>query len=158
VKRVVIVGRGGAGKSTLAVRLGAITGLPVVELDTYFWQPGLIATSAGRWAAIQRELTQWDAWIMDGDLGPGDVLAVRLKEADTVIVLDFSFTRCAWRTIRRSRERADFWRWVWAYRRRSLPLVMEAIAMHAPEARLHVFRTPRTVDRFTARIRAEAGP
>lgn len=157
MKRVVIVGRGGAGKSALAVRLGGITGLPVLELDTYFWQPGLTAASPDRWAAIQRELIQQDGWIMDGDLGPGDVLSVRLKAADTVIVLDFSFARCAWRTIRRSRERADYWRWLWAYRRRSLPLVMDAITTCAPGAELHVFRTPRTVSRFTARIRAQAG-
>lgn len=60
---------------------------------------------------------------MDGDLGPYDVPGVRLEAADTVILLDFSFRRCASRAIRRSRERADFWRWVGAYRRRSRPLL-----------------------------------
>ena len=44
MKRVVIFGRGASGKSTLAKRLGEITGLPVVELDEIFWQPGLLAT------------------------------------------------------------------------------------------------------------------
>jgi adenylate kinase family enzyme len=36
MKRVVIFGPGGLGKSTLAVRLGEITGLPVIELDKMF--------------------------------------------------------------------------------------------------------------------------
>jgi hypothetical protein len=49
---------------------------------------------------------------MDGDLGPYDVVEVRLRAVDTIIFLDFSFARCAWRTIRRSCERADFWRWL----------------------------------------------
>lgn len=40
MKRVVILGRGGAGKSTLAARLGEITGLPVIELDKSFWRAG----------------------------------------------------------------------------------------------------------------------
>jgi cytidylate kinase len=153
VKTVVILGRGGAGKSTLARRLGEITGLPVVTLDELYWQPGLVAPGRERWTAIQRELVQQDRWIMDGDLGPGDVPGVRLQAADTVIVLDFSFLRCAWRAIRRSPERADFWMWLWAYRRRSLPLVREAIATHARGADLHVLRTPRAVGRFTAQAR-----
>ncbi|MFC7646755.1 hypothetical protein ACFQX6_44035 [Streptosporangium lutulentum] len=122
MRRVVILGRGGAGKSALARRLGDAAKLPVIELDTLFWEPGLTATAPGQWAARQQKLVQQDAWILDGDLGPYDTaLDVRLRMADTIIVLDFSFPRCAWRTIRRGRERADFWRWVWAYRRRSLP-------------------------------------
>jgi hypothetical protein len=48
---------------------------------------------------------------MDGDFGPYDVLDVRLQAADTVVFLDFSPARCAWRAVRRSRERADFWWW-----------------------------------------------
>jgi hypothetical protein len=49
---------------------------------------------------------------MDGDLGPYDLINVRLQAADTVVFLGFSPLRCAWRAIRRSRERADFWRWL----------------------------------------------
>jgi adenylate kinase family enzyme len=110
VRRVIVAGPGAAGKSTLAVRLGDITGLPVIELDKLFWRTGLAATPPGQWAAIQRELASQESWIMDGDLGPHDVIEVRLKAADTVVFLDFSPLRCAWRAIRRSRERADFWR------------------------------------------------
>lgn len=44
MKRVIITGPGAAGKSTLAVRLGEITGLPVIELDKLFWRPDLAAT------------------------------------------------------------------------------------------------------------------
>lgn len=151
---MVILGRGGAGKSVLARQLGKVTGLPVVELDTLFWQPGLIATDSTRWAACQRELIQRDTWILDGDLGPYDSdLQIRLRAADTVIVLDFAFLRCAWWTIRRGRERSDYWRWVWAYRRRSLPAVMQAITAVAPHAEVYVLRSPRMVRRFVAQLR-----
>ncbi|MFJ5986213.1 hypothetical protein [Lentzea sp. NPDC092896] len=150
MQRVVILGRGGAGKSTLALALGAATGLPVVELDQHFWGPGLEATPPDRWAVVQGELAAADRWIMDGDLGPYDVLDVRLRRADAVLLLDYSFPRCAWRALRRSRERADFWLWVWSWRRRHRPLLMDAIATHAPDAQLHVFRTPRATARFVA--------
>src|SRR5437879_1477660 len=45
VQRVVILGRGGAGKSTAARRLGELVGLPIIELDKHFWQPGLAPLS-----------------------------------------------------------------------------------------------------------------
>jgi adenylate kinase family enzyme len=152
VQRVVVLGRGGAGKSTLAARLGTATGIPVVELDELFWRPDLTPTPLAEWADVQRELAARPAWIADGDLGPYDVLDVRLAAADTVVLLDFSFARCAWRALRRSWERADFWRWVWEYRRRWRPLILDRVAAVAPGADLHVLRTPRAVRRFVGAI------
>ena len=158
VRRVVILGRGGAGKSTLARQLGAVTGLPVTELDTLFWQAGLTTPDPAQWRARQHELVLQEAWILDGDLGPYDsVLGMRLRAADTVVVLNFSFPRCAWRTLLRGRERADYWRWVRTYRRQSLPGILRAINRDAPQARLHVLRRPRTAARLLAQIRREAG-
>ncbi|HWG11945.1 MAG TPA: hypothetical protein VG268_01600 [Streptosporangiaceae bacterium] len=51
MRRVVILGRGGAGKSTLARDLSGRTGLPVAELDALFWEPGPTAAEACPWAA-----------------------------------------------------------------------------------------------------------
>jgi nicotinamide riboside kinase len=150
MKRVVIIGRGASGKSTLARRLGDVTGLPVTEVDKIFWQPGLVATPRDQWVVMQEKLVAGDRWIMEGDLGPYDAVEVRLRSADTIIFLDFSLVRCAWRAIRRSRERADFWRWLLAYRYQSRPILREAIANHAPGAVLHVFRSPRALGRFVA--------
>jgi hypothetical protein len=80
---------------TLAKRLGEITGLPVVGLDRVFWQPGLVATPRNEWTCAQELLVANEGWIMDGDLGPLDVIEPRLRAAETVIFLDFSFARCA---------------------------------------------------------------
>ncbi|HEV8223577.1 MAG TPA: hypothetical protein VGQ05_25210 [Streptosporangiaceae bacterium] len=150
------MGPGAAGKSTLARALGEATGIPVTELDRVFWRPGLAATPKEEWSAVQAELVARPAWILDGDLGPYDVIEVRLRAADTVVFLDFSLVRCAWRAIRRSRENADFWRWLLAYRRRSRPALIAAIAAHAPAARVCVLRTPRAVRRFLANARRQA--
>jgi hypothetical protein len=87
-------------------------------------------------------------WIMDGDLGSHDAPAARLGRADTVLVLDFSLARCAWRAVRRSRERADFWWWLLTWRRRSRPAVLQADATYAPTADLRVLHTPRDLRRF----------
>ena len=148
MKRVVILGPGASGKSTLAAQLGEITGLPVVELDKVFWRPSLAATPLVEWVGVLRRLVEKDKWILDGDLGPYDAVEVRLRRADTVIFLDFSLVRCAWRAIRRSRERADFWLWLLRYRRHSRPFLMQAIAKYSPNAALHVLHSPAAVELF----------
>jgi adenylate kinase family enzyme len=156
MKRVVILGRGASGKSTLAGRLGEITGLPVIELDKIFWRTGLLVTPRDQWTVLQERLVAQERWIMDGDLGPYDVVEVRLRAADTIILLDFSLVRCAWRSIRRSRERADFWWWLVTYRRQSVPMLMEAIWKYAVNAELQVFRNPGEVSQFVAKVAREA--
>jgi adenylate kinase family enzyme len=145
VDRVVVVGRGGAGKSVISRRIGELIGAPVIELDASFWQePGVRPLAAEEWVRVQDELVrERPRWVLDGDLGPYDVLSVRLRAADAVVMLDFSLLRCAWRALRRSREGADFWRWVVTYRRRWKPRVLAEVAAHAPRAELHVLRGPR---------------
>jgi hypothetical protein len=148
-----VVGRGGAGKSVLAARLGVLTGLPVIELDKHFWSSDLTPLPMDQWKALQRDLISAKRWILDGDLGPYDAPEVRLNSADTVVVLDFALWRCAWRAARRSRENLVFWRWLVSYRRRSLPGVMTVIAAHARDADVYVLRKPRDVRRFLARAK-----
>jgi adenylate kinase family enzyme len=156
MKRVVILGRGASGKSTLARRLGEMLQLPVIELDKVFWGPGLAATSREQWLAVQAKLVEEDKWIMDGDLGPYDAVEVRLRAADTIILLDFSLVRCACRAVRRSRERADFWRWLLGYRRHSRPILIRSIAEHAPTANLWVLNNPKAIKRFVANVARES--
>lgn len=158
MRRVLIFGRGGAGKSTASRRLGSLIGLPVIELDTLFWQAGPAPLGPTEWAAVQERTASADAWIMDGDLGPYDVVAPRLRRADTVLVLDYSLHRCAWRALRRGRERIDFWVWTVTWRWRYRPRLREAIATYAPEADVVAFRCPRQLDRWMNERSAPASP
>jgi hypothetical protein len=148
MERVVILGRGGAGKSTAAMRLGPVTRLPVIELDKQFWRPDLSATPPQQWRQVQQDLAAASRWIMDWDLESRDAPGAQLGRADTVQVLDFSLARCAWRATRRSRERADFWWWLLTWRQRDRPAVLQAIATYAPTANLRILHTPRDLRRF----------
>ena len=56
MRRVLIIGPGRSGKSTLAAKLGEITELPVVEPDKAFWRPGLVETPRDECVAIQQRL------------------------------------------------------------------------------------------------------
>jgi adenylate kinase family enzyme len=158
VRRVVVVGAGGAGKSIFAARLGEATGLPVVELDRIFWRRGLLPISHDEWAAMQEQLVAQPDWILDGDLGPYDFLEPRLRTADTIVVLDFSPWRCAWRAMLRSREKLDFWRWLWTWRRKHRPPLLASIAAQSSEAEVFVLRNPRELERLLATLASGTAP
>ncbi len=152
MERVVVLGRGAAGKSTAAVHLARITELSVIELDKHFWRPGPAPMPRDEWTQLQHMLAASGRWIMDGDLGPYDAPAARLRRADTVVILDFSLARCVWRAARRSRERADFWWWLLTWRHRSRAAVLDAVATFAPGANVHVLRTPGELRRFLSTV------
>lgn len=158
MQRIVVLGRGAAGKTTTALRLARLTGLPVLELDRYFWSPDLTPTPPDTWTNKQRELAATDRWIMDGDLGPYDNPAARLDRADTVLVLDFGLLRCSWRAFRRSRERLDFWWWLLSWRYRSRPTILRAVATYAPNATVHTIRSPHALRRLLTTVAAQHSP
>lgn len=70
-------------------------------------------------------------------------------------MLDFLLLRCAWQAARRSPEHGDFWRWLWNYRKRSRPVVLEAISRNAGIADVYVLRNRREVERFVSAFVAQ---
>ena len=140
MRRIVVLGRGAAGKSSFARALHEATGIPLVELDAVFWSPDLQPKAPDEWRRLQADLTEADSWILDGDLGPYDAPEKRLARADAIVLFDVNLAVCAWRALRRSRERFDFWQWLVTWRRHYRPEVMRAIAASAPAARLFVIR------------------
>ena len=152
MQRVVILGRGAAGKTTLAHDLAERTGLPVIELDTEFWDADREPTAPEEWTAIQQRLAADDAWIMDGDLGPYDAPGARLERADTVIILDLSLLRCVRRARRRGSERRDFWWWVLTWRLRWRGRAVALATVLAPDAELVTLHSPGQVERYLATV------
>jgi hypothetical protein len=75
-----------------------------------------------------------------------------LGKPGSIVLLDFSLLRCAWRAVRRSRERADFWLWLWRYRRKRRPILIEAIHKLVAHAELRVLRNPKALKQFLAHI------
>ncbi len=99
-KRIIVTGLAGSGKSTFSRALGATTGLPVLHLDLLFWQPGWTAPTPEDWRATQERVLSEDAWIADGNYH--ETLELRLKRADTVVMLDTPWPVCFGRALQRS--------------------------------------------------------
>lgn len=101
MQRIVILGNSGSGKSTLARDLGARLGLPVVHLDTLFWEPGWVEPDAGRFRDRVREAIAPQAWVCEGNYARR-TFDLRLPRADLVIWLDTPRLTCLGRVILRS--------------------------------------------------------
>jgi adenylate kinase family enzyme len=163
MRRVLVIGSGGAGKSTFAARLGERTGLPVLHLDALYWRAGWRETPREEWTARVDELLAGDAWIMDGNYG--GTLERRLAVCDTVVFLDFPRALCLWRAVKRravfrGRSRPDmaegcperltweFARWIWTYPRERRPGVLKRLSSLGEGQRVFVLRSPQEARRF----------
>ena len=98
-RRILVVGSGGAGKSTFARQLGELTGLPVVHLDRHFWRAGWKATPTDEWNTTVAQLAATPEWIMDGNFGGS--LAIRAPRCDAVVFFDFPRLICLWGVLQR---------------------------------------------------------
>ncbi|MHA3914331.1 P-loop NTPase family protein [Halovulum sp. GXIMD14793] len=86
MKRVMIIGQPGGGKSWLAAEMGRITGLPVVHIDKIHWQSGWVERSRAEKGRLCAEVHARDAWIFEG--GHSATWPERLARADTLIWAD----------------------------------------------------------------------
>lgn len=171
MKRVLVIGSGGAGKSTFARRLGALLGLEVVHLDSLYWHPGWVETPKDIWRERVAELLRGDAWVLDGNYS--GTLEERLAACDAVIFLDLPRTLCLWRVLKRGllyrgRSRPDmapgcperptlaFLRWVWQYPARTRPKVLRLLAAYGEGREVFRLRTSAEVEEFLARLTRRA--
>ncbi|MFL6858871.1 MAG: AAA family ATPase [Allosphingosinicella sp.] len=102
MRRVLVIGPPGAGKSTLATAIALRTGLPLIHLDQHHWRAGWIEVEREEWEPRVTALVAGERWVMDGNYGGS--LALRLTRADTVIWLDFPVWLCLARVFRRAIE------------------------------------------------------
>ncbi|EDX82675.1 hypothetical protein S7335_976 [Synechococcus sp. PCC 7335] len=108
MKKVAVFGNAGAGKSTLSRRLGNMTGLPWVPLDSIQYRPGGTEVPPAEFKAAHDELLLQDQWIVDG-FGSIDTVWERLKVADTLVYLDMPVWRHYWWVTKRFLQGA----WAW---------------------------------------------
>lgn len=99
MKRIMIFGRPGNGKSTFANRLSKTLSLPVYHLDKYFFESSWRERDTKEFIDIQKNLVSREAWIIDGN--STKTLEIRWSKADVVIYLDLPKWICIYRIIKR---------------------------------------------------------
>ena len=99
MKKVLLIGNAGAGKTTFAHKLASKRCLPLIHLDKLYW--------CGNWEhlsreefdlALQAELDK-PQWIIDGNFNR--TIPLRLSHCDTVFFFDLPRIVCLWGITRR---------------------------------------------------------
>ena len=92
MKKIMIVGPCGSGKSTLSRKLRDDLHLPLYHLDNIFWKKDRTHLSHKELDEKINEIIKQDEWIIDGDYSYNYL--TRMEACDTIIFLDFSCEDC----------------------------------------------------------------
>ncbi len=172
MKKVLVIGSCGSGKSVFSRRLGEITSLPVIHLDSHFWRAGWVEPTKDVWREQVEELLKGDEWIIDGNYS--GTMDLRLASCDTVLFLDFPRHVCTWRVIKRwyhyrGRSRPDiaggcpekidwaFIKWTWNYPNRSRPKVLERLSRAGGHAKIITLHNEAEVNDYLGKMSSKNG-
>lgn len=163
MKRILVIGSAGAGKTTFAKLLAQQASLPLIHLDAHYWKPGWIKPSEESWNFKVEELCDQLEWVMDGNFSSS--LDVRLERADTVFFLDFGRTLCLYSVLKRlilhwgsvrddmaegCKESFDlgFLKWVWCFPINSRPRIISALAKAPERVNVHFIENRKELKKF----------
>lgn len=99
LQRIMIFGRPGSGKSTFAFWLHRKTGIPLHHLDRHFYVENWVERKNEEFLAIQRDIVERDAWIVDGNSIRS--LEMRYARADVCLYFNYPKLICLWRILKR---------------------------------------------------------
>ena len=163
MNRIAILGCAGCGKSTLASKLGQKKNIPVLHLDTIYWKANWIEEEKDVFYYKQVKFLENTSWIIDGNYR--DTLDLRLKDADTIIYLDYPRRVAIFGIYKRyfqyrnkqrdsiaagCKEKIDrsFFKWVWNFKKNAKPVIMEKVKEYSKDKNVFIFKNRKELNKF----------
>ena len=158
MKKVIIIGSPGAGKSTFARKLRDRTGLPLYYLDLYYHRADRTTVPREEFDAKLAEIMRTERWILDGNFNR--TMEWRMQNCDTVIFMDYPLEVCL--SGIRSRvgvkreempwveEEVDekFRQFVEDFPKTTLPVIYELIEQYRAGREIHILHSREEAERF----------
>ena len=158
MKKAIVIGSPGAGKSTFARKLQNKTGLPLYYLDMLWHLPDRTNIPKEEFDARLTKILETDNWIIDGNYSR--TLEMRMEACDTIFLLDFPLDVClAGAAERIGRKREDlpwmeeefdeeFRQWIIDFPNDSLPKIYELLKKYQNKRKIVIFHSRQNADDY----------
>lgn len=165
MKKVIVIGCPGSGKTTFAKRLAEIAKLPIYHLDAIWHRPDKTHIPREEFDGRIREIFKEERWIIDGNYRR--TIEMRVEAADTVFLFDLPKEVCLEGALARvGVARADMpWREegldpkfkeeIEDFRDRVLPEIYEILGRYENEKRIIIFKSRDEADKFLKNIKVD---
>lgn len=162
MKKIIVIGCPGSGKTTFSAKLNKITGIPLYHLDAIWHKPD--KTHIPREEFDQRilEIFATDEWIIDGNYNR--TIEMRLKECDTVFLFDLPTEFCLQGAIQRLGEKRydlpwiekeldpEFEGFIRDFADHSLPKIYDLIEKYKTDKQVIIFHSHEEADAYLAQL------
>ena len=161
MKKVIVIGCPGSGKSTFSKTLHRITGIPLFHLDMLYWNADKTTVDKPVFLKRLTAVLKQNQWIIDGNYG--STMELRLQACDTVIFLDYPPQVCL-SGIRERRgkarsdipwvetsEDAEFTEFVMRFNSQSKPQILELLRKRSHK-NIYIFTNRAQADEFLAQL------
>lgn len=162
MKRAVVIGCSGSGKSVFSRKLRDVTGLTLYYLDMIWHKPDGTNISREEFDKQLDSIISRDRWIIDGNYQR--TLETRIKACDTVFLFDLPTEICIEGALSRiGKKREDmpwfeneldpqFRQWIESFRENQLPEIYKLLEKYKNGRQIVIFRTREQADKFIEKL------
>ena len=162
MRKVIVIGCPGSGKTTFAEKLNKCTGLPLYYLDAVWHKPDRTHITREEFDKRISEIFTTDEWIIDGNYKR--TIEIRLKECDTVFLFDLPTDVClqgAAESVGKGRHEMpwietefdpEFRRFIEDFPKDTLPYIYKLLEKYNKDKEIIIFHSRKEADKFIERL------
>lgn len=163
MSKIIVIGCPGAGKSTFSRKLSEVTGIKLHYLDMLWHKPDKTHISREEFDIGLEKIMTNESWIIDGNYTR--TLEARLKECDTVFLLDYPLEICLEGAASRiGKERVDlpwtedefdeeFKQYIIDFSKDNLPVIYELLDKYRDTKKIIIFKSRNEADDYLKNIK-----
>ena len=163
MSKIIVIGCPGAGKSTFSRKLSEVTGIKLYYLDMLWHKPDKTHISREEFDIGLEKIMTNESWIIDGNYTR--TLEARLKECDTVFLLDYPLEICLEGAASRiGKKRVDlpwtedefdeeFKQYIIDFSKDNLPVIYELLDKYRDTKKIIIFKSRNEADDYLENIK-----